>query len=402
MDSLYNIAVQTEKTPILGAGFTGLAAGIKTGFPIFEANSYPGGICYSYVKDGYYFEFSGGHWLFGGDNATRNFIKKLTPLNNYTRNSAVCFPEKNLYVPYPLQNNLDILRLKRTGIRKPIKPITFADQLEKDFGPDLCRLFFFPFNESYTAGLYKKIAPQDKYKNPRNRSAGYNQTFAYPATGLGKLIEIMAKRCRINYGKRVVRINTQTKTVYFQGGNSLKYKSLISTLPLNQMIRLTRTKIDEPFPPFNSTLIINMAAKRGKKCPIYHWLYLPKTKSGFYRVGFYSNVDSLFLPPKRPDMVSLYVELACKGNGKPASPIIDRKIAAIIQELKEWQFIEKPEVVDPTWVEIAYTWSWPGSKWREKALDALEKQGIHQIGRYGRWHFQGILESIKEGLSIKG
>ncbi len=48
----------------------------------------------------------------------------------------------------------------------------------------------------------------------------------------------------------------------------------------------------------------------------------------------------------------------------------------------------------------AYTWSWPGSGWKQKALRQLEEQGIYQVGRYGRWVFQGIADSIRDGFLV--
>ena len=41
---------------IIGAGFTGLGAGLTSGFKIFEASDEPGGICASYQKEGFRFE----------------------------------------------------------------------------------------------------------------------------------------------------------------------------------------------------------------------------------------------------------------------------------------------------------------------------------------------------------
>jgi hypothetical protein len=38
----------SERTFILGAGMTGLAAGTASGLPVLEAAVYPGGICCSY------------------------------------------------------------------------------------------------------------------------------------------------------------------------------------------------------------------------------------------------------------------------------------------------------------------------------------------------------------------
>jgi protoporphyrinogen oxidase len=118
-------------------------------------------------------------------------------------------------------------------------------------------------------------------------------------------------------------------------------------------------------------------------------------------VGFYSNVDPSFLPAsrwERRDCVSIYVEKAyCEGE-KPTKQELDKLCQDIVEELQEWGWIKATEVVDPTWIDVAYTWSWPGSKWREKALKALEEHGIYQVGRYARWVFQGIADSIRDGF----
>jgi hypothetical protein len=70
----------------------------------------------------------------------------------------------------------------------------------------------------------------------------------------------------------------------------------------------------------------------------------------------------------------------------------------VIEVLRDWGFIERAEVVHPTWIDVAYTLSWPGSRWAAEALQMLEDKGIYQIGRYGRWRFQGIADSIRDGF----
>jgi len=84
------------------------------------------------------------------------------------------------------------------------------------------------------------------------------------------------------------------------------------------------------------------------------------------------------------------------------APLEDRALAAycedVARELQEWEMIGDVEVQDPTWIDVAYTWSWPGSRWRDTAIAALESHGILQIGRYGRWTFQGIADSVRDGL----
>jgi hypothetical protein len=54
----------------------------------------------------------------------------------------------------------------------------------------------------------------------------------------------------------------------------------------------------------------------------------------------------------------------------------------------------RPGSMSPT------TWSWPGSRWRELALRKLEEHRIFQVGRYGRWIFQGIADSIRDGFIL--
>jgi len=94
------------------------------------------------------------------------------------------------------------------------------------------------------------------------------------------------------------------------------------------------------------------------------------------------------------------VDKAYLGGIRPTKEEVDKLISKVIKELQDWQFINEVEVADATWIEVAYTWLYPNSKWREKALEILKKNEIYQIGRYGRWQFQGILDSIKEGLSF--
>lgn len=424
---------------ILGAGMTGLAAGCASGFPVYEAAEWPGGICSSYYvrpgsterlhvapEDGevYRFEIGGGHWIFGGDPLVLRFIRSLVPVKSYIRKSAVFLPDKEVLVPYPIQNHLRYLgpELAAQALNEMVEaakteqPVTtMADWLKACFGPTLCELFFYPFHELYTAGLYKQVAPQDVYKSPVNLKlaiqgafskvphVGYNVTFIYPPEGLNALVGKMATRCDIRYGKRAVKIDVKEKVVFFDDGTAEMYDELISTLPLNKMMEMTGLDVGERPNPATSVLVINIGAIKGPKCPTEHWLYIPKSRAGFHRVGFYSNVDGSFLPSssrEHGNRVSVYVEKAYQEGHKPDESAIRKLCEDVVKELQEWGWIKEAEVVDPTWIGVAYTWSWPGSKWREKALKALEERNIYQVGRYGRWIFQGIADSIRDGLIV--
>jgi protoporphyrinogen oxidase len=426
---------------ILGAGMTGLAAGWASGLPVYEAEQSPGGICSSYYLrpggedrlteapgdgEAYRFEIGGGHWIFGGDPLVLQFIQSLAPAKRYSRRSSVFFPDRQLSVPYPLQNNLKCLdsqtaraalcEMAEAALR-PQPVSTLADWLRSSFGKTLFELFFQPFHDLYTSGLYHQIAPQDSYKSPVNlptairgafdstAATGYNTTFIYPREGLNALASRMAARSDVRYGKRVVNIDVQKREVQFADGSGTAYESLVSTLPLNRMMTLAGLKAAARPDPSPAVVVVNIGARRGPACPTDHWVYIPASKAGFHRVGFYSNVDASFLPAsarEANDRVSIYVEKSYPEGSKPTPLEMQTLGQSIARELQDWGWIEGAEVIDPTWIETAYTWSWAGSNWKQEALRLLEEQRIFQVGRYARWTFQGIADSIRDGFVAGG
>jgi len=431
--------MKKEDVVIIGAGITGLSAGISSGCSVFEAKNVPGGICASYYmqpegkerlydppSDGeaYRFEIGGGHWIWGEEPSILEFLNSLVPMRSYERRSAVYFPEKGQYIPYPIQNHLsflglDVAKQAHSEILKNRKQRnnnvrTMAEWLEINFGSTLCDLFFFPFHDLYTAGLYKKIAPKDIYKTPidlnsviqsvynkRTKFAGYNVNFYYPVGGLNRLVRGMANLVDIRLGKKVISIDPLKRVIVLSDGSEKAFRYVISTLPLNRVMQLAELRTDSKEDPYVSTLVVNIGAFRGTKCPDYHWIYIPKTKAGFYRVGFYSNVDSSFLPKvstTKEERLSIYVEKAYPYGYKSNSVEIKRTCDLIIRELQEWEFIGEIEAIDPTWIDVGYAYSWVGSTWVKESLASLKQCGIYNAGRYARWTNQGIEASIKDGF----
>ena len=147
--------------------------------------------------------------------------------------------------------------------------------------------------------------------------------------------------------------------------------------------------------PYTSVLVINIGAYPGPTFPDHHWLYVPFCKSGFYRVGFYSNVDKTKAPE---GMVSLSIEMAFKPC-KYEDLDIEKITFDVIKELQDWGWIGAVAVVDPTWVECAYTWLYDKDD-AKKEIEWLATQGIISTGRYGKWKFQGMTQSIEDGLKV--
>jgi protoporphyrinogen oxidase len=415
---------------ILGAGLTGLGAARTSGFTVFEQASGPGGICRSYYlrpgstqpleaepDDGeaYRFEVGGGHWLFGGPPEAIDLIDALTPLRHHRRRAGVWLRSPDRLVAYPLQAHLDGLGGERA--EQAAKELanradrghgdgSMRDWLRAEFGPTLFDAFFAPFHERYTAGLFHSIEPQDAYKTPSTPTAGYNATFAYPDDGLDELTRRLASpdstSSDVRYGHRVTQIDTDRRVVRFERGDEVAYETLLSTLPLDVTLGLAGLDVAVSPDPHTSVLVLNIGAERGPAGPDVHWLYEPASDAGFHRIGFYSSVDAHFVPRSRRaanDAAALYVERAFVGGTRPDPGEVERYGRAVVDELQSRRFIGEVEVLDPSWVDVAYTWTAIGSDWKRLAIETLMAHDIEPVGRYARWHFQGMAESLADGMA---
>ncbi len=360
---------------------TGLSAAIKTKAPIYESSDKCGGICKSYVKEGFHFSVGGGHWLFG-EGKGLDYISSQVDLNKYERRASVFV---NKFFDYPIQ----------TYVKKPCMahPDTLKHWLIQSFGPELFNMFHGPFNEKYTAGMYEKVVQTDQYKSPPAGGKGFCSYFYDPTRGLDDLVEKMAAQCHITYKRQVVRVHTDRKRVEFNDGGFKEYDKLISTIPLNSLVRMCGKEVNLPF---TSALVINIGAVPGKLCPTDHWVYVPFCKSGFYRVGFYSNVSA----DKSPDgKVSLSVEMAFLPENKPNREHLEKICFDVIEELQDWGWIGEVIVCDPTWVACAYTWEYNKGD-AQKEIEWLKSKDIISTGRYGSWRFCGMKESIEMGFAV--
>ena len=430
----------SSKCIVLGAGLTGLTAGFISGSKIYEQTDLPGGLCLTYgilPKNGtkifpsrinnnvFRFETGGGHWLWGSDKKALGFLSSFGQLKKYNRKVSVYLPDLDLFVPYPLQYNL--WKLPRGLANKAFEDLTRASREKSEsntmsnwltnvFGQTLCHLFFLPFNTLYTSGLLDKVAPQDSFKNPidlvkverglekmDNSLEGYNSVFLYPKATLGTLAWRIASKCDIEYNKKVSEVNLAKRQVGFSDGTSVKFENAISTIPLNAMASFANLENAKHADPYTSVLVVNIAGPKGRNCPPDQWIYFPVSRTGFHRIGIYTNVDNLFLPTKlrEKNWASFYVEKSYFTKSKPSSENQQRIAYEIANELVEMGYLDPPELVSPTWVDVAYNWRMVGSNWVENSLSSLRNHNVFQVGRYAEWgKYQGMVESISSARSI--
>jgi len=418
------------KVAILGAGPTGLGAGFTfkqhrfAGFKIFEKAAFPGGNCASFVTPGGFTYDLGGHVLFSHDPYFYKLLELALQKDYLTHNRRAFIYYKNRFIAYPFQNNLHFLPkeiayeclegIYRANLDKncgELSPKNFREWLLKTFGKGLCEHFFFPYNRKVWATplqlmgfnwIAERVSvPEFEavlktfVMEKKDSGWGPNSQFRYPLQGgvgdvFRKLAELVGKN-KISYQKDVIKIDAKKKIIYFSDQSSESYQTLITTLPLNYLLRIVQglpseiTALAEKF-IYNSVYCVGLGVKG--KCPSdKHWLYFPEKNFPFYRVSYLSGYSPNMAPDKG------YFSLLCETAFSPDSPLkigAGDVVKAVIKGGLMARYNEKDlvEIWEKT-SEYAYCVPFKGrDEVLEKIIPELEKRDIYSVGRFGLWKYE--------------
>lgn len=395
---------------IIGAGISGLSAGqaLQGDFVILEKSSALGGLSGQYRVNGLAFDHGGHYFHFQDKAEVRRHVETFRAFRRFRRNSKVFLQGR--FIPYSLQYHLAGLPARQ---RQPILAEILAgakgppgQDLEQfllaHFGPSLVRLFFAPYLEKfYQRPLAAMIAGMDKGSIPVPRkkdvlagalrrrawAEGYNPVFYYPSGSLQSFIDDYARPMeeRIRCREEVIAIEATRKRVITRTG-SYRYDSLISTMPLKQLLGIMT-----PPPPFPrqrlrhlSTLVVNAVLARRRRR--FHWLYLPETRFPFYRVGYYPAAGT----------VAVYLEKTVAADSPLDSSQARREALFTLRRTGMIAGAEELLFLDLKRVPVSYVVFdryWPGLV--PAALAYLRRQDIHSIGRYGSWNYTSMADDIR-------
>ncbi|KAL9577544.1 MAG: hypothetical protein Q9203_007418 [Teloschistes exilis] len=348
---------------IIGAGPTGLGAAKRLNqidgpsWKIIDCNETPGGLASTDVTpEGFLYDV-GGHVIFSHykyfDDCINEALPKETDWYTHQRISYVrC---KELWVPYPFQNNISMLPKKEqvecmdgmidAALEARVtntKPKDFDDWIVRMMGTGIADLFMRPYNFKVWAvpttkmqcqWLGERVAAPDLKTVTKNvilqKTAGNwgpNATFRFPAHGgTGGIWIAVAKTIpkeKTQFGKQgaVKKVDADNKIVTLEDGKTIGYQKLISTMAVDSLVQtmgnqelISLTK--DLF--YSSTHIIGVGVRGarperiGDKC----WLYFPEDNCPFYRATIFSN----YSPNNQPQpSVKLATQQLADGS-KPAS-----------------------------------------------------------------------------------
>jgi protoporphyrinogen oxidase len=405
-------------TLILGGGISGLSfahfyKNVNTDYLILEKEETVGGLCRSFKKGEFVFDFSG-HFLHFKNSDMRQCILELSKstggkFTEHTRKAGIFLQKNSRVVTYPFQANIH--ELDREDFLHCLSDLYFAQRYKEStsfeetvrnlFGDGITNLFFKPYNEKlYRTELSKldsqamsrfipKVDVSEIIKNfTSQKEFGYNQTFLYDSeNGIQSIVNAFKPETLNISHETVSFIDIKNKIVRTDKGNSYTYSSLVNTLPLNIFAKLAGLDISVDYV---SVDVYNIGLNE-KSAPAYSWLYFPDSTIPFYRVGFYNYFSNI-------DKTSLYVEVARKEGDKKVSN------EEILKALKENQIIapdSEIEHIQNLTISPAYVIL---HKDTEAMLSVLKnnllEDNIHLLGRYGSWSYSSIEDNILDALQL--
>ncbi len=425
---------------IVGAGLAGLSTAYHlSGVPyrVFEREQEVGGLCRSYKKDGFTFDYTG-HLLHFRQPEIKALVERLLAgrLQKHARQSFIY--SHRTYTEYPFQVNTyglppEVVRECLLGfIATLTHPSTMLRPQERSFkawildnlGAGMAKHFMVPFNEKlwrvpldeltsdWVSWLVPKPELQDVVNGAlgiKDKAFGYNPSFLYPAgDGIKVLPESFVpgithlfNHCEleeIDTKKRRARFrNRQTGRVQDE-----EYQSLVSTIPIPELVRRCKefpAALKEAADKLRwvSVYNVNLAFKR-ERVSDKHWLYFPEPEFPFYRVGFPTNFSPAL---GRAGCSSMYVEI----SHRPTEHQSGEELIESSRRGMERAGIIKPDdemvVADVKDLRYAYVYF---DQHRAKAvpaiLAALERCGVYSIGRYGRWEHTSMEDAIGQGKQL--
>lgn len=423
------------KIIIIGAGLTGISAAYHLeqagydDFKIFEKEDTPGGLCRSIKQDGFTFDYTG-HLLHISDPDFAKIINSFvgqSNLNSIERRSFIYL--YHTYTNYPIQTNLygldksTIANCILEFVKRPTNKPTinsFYNWVLRKFGKGLAKHFFIPYQtkifdydirkvtDSWTGRFVPETSLEQMIAGAisnKQTAVGYNANFFYPKhDGIFHWVHKFAKqlKTKIETKHTVHKIDLKNKTVFFTNGHFEKYNYLITTMPLNNLIKISTEPSDQNLKAIHTKLVCNSVVNfnLGLNLPNIsdkHWIYFPENKYPFYRLGFYHNFSENMTPA---NCSSIYGEFAYIHKTKKQ---IDLMLANSIKQAKLLLSFNDQNIITQKIINIPHAYV-IYNFWREKNLahihKALNKNKIYSCGRYGEWKYASMQEAFLDGKKV--
>jgi protoporphyrinogen oxidase len=333
------------------------------------------------------------------------------------------------FIPFPHQNNIH--RLPKGAMEECLAGMVeassrnddggetdgarnFYEWIEARLGAGLAKHFMWPYNrkvwdfpmeEMGYGWIDERVSLPDLDSVRRAVETGRDETgwggnavFRFPRKGgTGGLFEKIAKPFAgsISLNHEAVKVDPVDKVVTFSNGDHARYKRLVTTVPLDRLIKeqivsppAEVLKAAEELKS-NSGWMVGIGIGRrieAKRC----WVYFPEENVPFYRVTYFSN----YSPENVPDSQS-QTSFLCEISVGPGREYKQESVVEdTLKGLIDTGLLEPSdrELVVSAWKEMLPC-SYPiPTIGRDAALEVIQNYlkgaGIHSVGRFGGWRYE--------------
>jgi UDP-galactopyranose mutase len=234
-----------------------------------------------------------------------------------------------------------------------------------------------------------------------NKGMGYNPRFIYPKEGgIDCLPQALAGSIRnVHTNEAVQYIDPEKKYLRLASGKEERYDYLISTLPLPVLYKLLRNSADSLIAKAQrlhaiSVLNINVGIDR-PAITDQHWIYYPEDQFIFSRVGFPMNFSQSVAPEGTS---SMYIEITHQPDEPPN---IEEAFGRAMADLEKCGILRKRDrILTRHLIDIRFAYvvfDEHRQRHLQELIGYLEARDILTAGRYGRWDYYSMEDSILSG-----
>jgi protoporphyrinogen oxidase len=418
-----------KRVVIIGGGLAGLSAGhhlLEHEPVVLEKEAAVGGLCRSFTQDGFTFDCTG-HLIHLKNQYTRDLVARILPDAFDAHERLAAIYSKSTVTPYPFQANTyglppEVVKecvvgfVESMHVNGNVGPKNFHDWVLKTFGTGIAKHFMLPYNEKFWKQDLRTITSDwVSWSIPKptleevvngalgltNKGMGYNPKFIYPKNGgIECLPQALARPIKTVYTNETVEyIDPKKKYVRLASGMEQPYDFLVSTLPIPLAYRMLKDapdplKFDAQRLNAISVLNINIGVDR-PHISDQHWIYFPEDQYIFSRVGFPMNFSKSVAPGGTS---SMYIEITHPAN---ESPDVEEAFERSIRDLQKCGILHRGDriltrhVLD---IKSAYVvFDEHRQAHLQNLIDYLEFRDIYTAGRYGRWDYFSMEDSILSG-----
>jgi protoporphyrinogen oxidase len=295
------------------------------------------------------------------------------------------------------------------------------------FGDGITRHFMAPYNfkvwatpaeEMASDWIAERISVVDYERARRNVREGRddiawgpNNRFVFPALGgTGEIYTRIAAgmRGRIRYRQEVVEVNPRERRLRVASGEEHSYGSLVSTAPLDQLVRWLDDCPDE----------LRSAAAKLRHNGVYmvgvgyeqsladdkSWMYFPHDQAPFYRATNFAKYSPANVPDGNTSRYSAYMT---ETSFSAEKPVAREGLEDHVEEgLRAAGVVDaRPPVASLHLERIDYAYPVP-TLGRRRALETIQpwlmERGIYSRGRFGSWRYEigNMDHAVKMGVDI--